>query len=86
VVVGIVGEVGVRTCELTSEAEMTERLLKICLDSFLDGFSGSGFFERLSRPGAPTKLFADEGDECPHKDLVQKLLMPKDARNDNDRL
>ena len=28
----------------------------------------------LRQPGAPTKVFADEGDDYPHKELLQKLL------------
>jgi hypothetical protein len=38
------------------------------------------------RRSIQTKLFTDGGDECPHKDLVQKLLMLKDVKNDNVRL
>jgi hypothetical protein len=53
---------------------MPSPLFNIWLDAFLDGFSGGGLLVCLRQPGPPTKVFADEGDDYPHKELLQKLL------------
>ena len=52
---------------------ITKRDRNTFLDGFFDGFGPIGLFFRIERPDAPSKVFADEGDELEAGDSINKL-------------
>lgn len=53
---------------------ITKRGRNTFLDSFFDGFGPIGLFFRIERPDAPTKVFAEEGNELEAGDSINQLI------------
>ena len=54
------------------------------LDGFFDGFGPIGVFFRTERRNAPTKFFAEEGDEFEAGDLINQLIHNSKANQNLD--
>ena len=53
---------------------ITKRDRNAFLDGFFNGFGPIGLFFRTERRDAPTKVFAEEGDELEAGDLINQLI------------